>query len=316
MTNRHPVPGKIYLKFVLTRIRQALAVGLVGTAAMLTGCLSHTYKVQKTRAADVVMDATLDQLLHQVDVRFDSLQSLNASVEIAASEGGARKGEVTEHPSFSGYIFLRRPEDLRVLLRVPVLGSQALDMASDGKTWKLWIPPRHMAMQGTSEVKDPTQHGLESLRPAVIFDSLLVRGLGPDQVVSLTQDSRVIADQKNKKDLIEEPDYDLEILEQPHGMTAHTVRVIHIGRANLLPYQQDIYGADGTVVTRAFYSNYQRFTDPKGGEVQFPMKIEIRRPQDQYTLTITFTKLTVNQKLDDDQFEVRIPDGVPIKTMN
>jgi outer membrane lipoprotein-sorting protein len=304
------------LKFVLMRIRQALAVGLLGTATALTGCLNHTYKVQKTRAADAVMNATLDQLLHQVDIRFDALQSLSASVEIVASEGGARKGEVTEHPAFSGYIFLRKPEDLRVLLRVPLLGSQALDMVSDGKNWKLWIPPRHMAMAGTSAVRDPSQHGLESLRPAVIFDSLMIRGLGPDQAVSLTQDSRIITDEKNKKDLIEEPDYDLAILEQPRGVIAHTVRVIHIGRVSLLPYQQDIYGADGTVVTRAFYSNYQKFTDAKGEDIQFPMKIEIRRPQDQYTLTITFTKLTLNQKLDDDQFEVRIPDGVPVKMMN
>jgi outer membrane lipoprotein-sorting protein len=315
MSIRHRLSGKIYLKFVPMRIRQALAVALVGTATALTGCLSRTHKVPKTRVADVVMDATLDQLLHQVDIRFDALQSLNASVEIATSEGGARKGQITQHPSFSGYIFLRKPENLRVLLRVPFVGSVALDMVSDGKNWKFWSPPKHLAMAGTSEVSDSSQHGLESLRPAVIFDSLMIRGLGPGQVVSLTQDSRVFPDEKNKKDLIEEPDYDLAILEQPHGVTAHTVRVIHVGRVTLLPYQQDIYGADGTVVTRAFYSNYQRFTDSQGTDVQFPMKIEIRRPQDQYALTITFTKLAVNQKLDDDQFDVRIPEGVTIQTM-
>ncbi len=285
-------------------------------APALTGCLSHTYKVQKTRPADVVMNATLDQLLSQVETRFQSIQSLSATVEIVASEGGARQGQVTQHPSFSGYIFLRKPEDLRVLLRLPILGSQALDMVSDGKNWTLWIPPQHVARTGTSNVADPSQHGLESLRPAVIFDSLLVHGLGANQFVSLTQDSRVFENPKSKKDLIEEPDYDIELLEQPKGRIAHTVRVIHIGRATLLPYQQDIYGADGTVVTRAFYSNYQKFTDPKAGDIQFPMKIEIRRPQDQYSLTITFTKLTLNQKLEDDQFELKIPEGVPIKTMN
>jgi outer membrane lipoprotein-sorting protein len=115
----------------------------------------------------------------------------------------------------------------------------------------------------------------------------------------------------NKKDMIEEPDYDLEILEQPQGETAHTRRVIHISRTNLLPYQQDIYDTDGNVVTSAFYSNYQSFND-----IPFPMKIDIRRPLDQYTLTVTMTKLTLNQKLEDDQFELKIPDGVPVKTMD
>jgi outer membrane lipoprotein-sorting protein len=298
------------LKFVQMRIRQALATGLVTLAPALTGCLSHTYKVAKTRPAEVVMNATLDQLLKQVETRFNDTQSLNATVEIVASEGGARQGQITEHPSFSGYIFLRKPEDLRVLLRVPILGSQALDMVSDGKNWKLWIPPRHVAMTGTSEVTTPSKNGLENLRPAVFFDSLVVRGLEAGEVVSLTQDSHIVANPKDKKDLIEEPDYDLEILEQPKGKTAHTIRVIHIGRTNLLPYQQDIYGPDGTVVTRTVYSDYQNF-----GDIPFPMKIEIKRPQDQYGLKITVVKLTVNQKFEDDQFELKIPEGVPVTVM-
>jgi outer membrane lipoprotein-sorting protein len=280
-------------------------------APALTGCLSYTRSVPKTRVADVVLNATLDQLLTQLNARYDAIQTINASVEIAATTGGGLQGKVTEHPSFSGYIFLRKPEDLRVLLRVPFLGSVALDMVSDGKNWKLWSPPRHMAMVGTSVVTKPSANGLENLRPAVFFDSLLVHGLRSDQIVALTSSTRLIENPKNKKELIEEPDYDLEILEQPHGQTAHTIRLIHISRGNLLPYQQDIYDTDGNVVTRAFYSNYQSFND-----VLFPMKIEIKRPLDQYTLTVTLTKLTLNQKLDDDQFELKIPEGVPIKTMD
>jgi outer membrane lipoprotein-sorting protein len=286
-------------------------MGLVTLAPALTGCLTHIRAVPKTRPAEVVMSATLDQLLSHVDARFNEIQSLNASVEIVASEGGARQGQIKEFPSFSGYIFLRKPEDLRVLMRVPFLGSVGLDMVSDGKTWKLWIPRQQKAMTGTGDTPDPSQHGLESLRPKVIFDSLLVRGLGPDQVVDLTQDSRILPDPKDKKQLVEEPDYELTILEPPQSNIAHTLRVIHIGRSTLLPYQQDIYDQNGHVVTQAFYSNYQSF-----GDIQFPMKIEIKRPQDQYDLAITITKLTLNQKLDDDQFELKFPEGVQVKTMN
>ncbi|MCU1248279.1 MAG: hypothetical protein JWQ49_1308 [Edaphobacter sp.] len=293
------------------RIRQALAVGLVTLAPALTGCLTHIRTVPRARPAEVVMSATLDQLLSQVDARYNVIQTLNATVEIVASEGGARQGQIKEYPSFSGYIFLKKPESLRVLMRLPLLGSQALDMVSDGKTWKLWIPSKKLAMTGTSDTADRSQHGLESLRPKVIFDSLLVRGLGPNQVVDLTQDSRIIPDPKDKKQLIEEPDYELTILEPPQGQIAHTLRVIHIGRSTLLPYQQDIYDQNGYVVTQAFYSNYQTF-----GNIPFPMKIDIKRPQDQYGLAITITKLILNQKLDDDQFDLKFPEGVPVKTMN
>jgi outer membrane lipoprotein-sorting protein len=257
------------------------------------------------------MSATLDRLLTQVDSRFNEIQTINATVEIIASEGGARQGQIKEHTSVGGFIFLRKPEDLRVLLRLPILGSQALDMVSNGKTWKLWVPSRKLAMTGTGDGADPQQHGFESLRPKVIFDSLLVRGLAPDQIVAMTQDSRVIPDPKDKKQLVEEPDYELTILEPPQGQTAHTLRVIHIGRSTLLPYQQDIYDQNGYVVTQAFYSNYQSF-----GDIQFPMKIDIKRPQDQYGLAITITKVTLNQKIEDDQFDLKFPEGIPVKTMN
>jgi outer membrane lipoprotein-sorting protein len=286
-------------------------MGLVTLAPALTGCLTHIRTVAKTRPAEVVISATLDQLLSQVDTRFNAVQTLNATVEIVASEGGARQGQIKEFPTFGGYIFLRKPEDLRVLMRVPFLGSVALDMVSDGKTWKLWVPKRNLAMTGTGEAADSSQHGLEGLRPKVIFDSLMIRSLSPGQVVDLTQDSRVIPDPKDKKQMIEEPDYELTILEPPQSNIAHTLRVIHIGRSTLLPYQQDIYDQNGHVVTQAFYSNYQSF-----GDIQFPMKIEIKRPQDQYGLAITITKLTLNQKLEDDQFELKFPEGVPVKTMN
>ena len=293
------------------RIRQALAVGLVALAPALTGCLTHIRTVPKTHPPEVVMSTTLDQLLSSVDSRFNAVQTINATVEIVASEGGARQGQIKEFTSLGGFIFLRKPEDLRVLLRLPILGSQALDMVSNGKTWKLWVPQRKIAMTGNSEAAAPKQHGLESLRPKVIFDSLLVRGLAPDQVVDMTQDSRVLPDPKDRKQLIEEPDYELTILEPPQGNIAHTLRVIHIGRSSLLPYQQDIYDQNGHVVTQAFYSNYQTF-----GDNQFPMKIDIKRPQDQYGLAITITKLTLNQKIEDDQFELKFPEGVPVKTMN
>ncbi len=277
-------------------------------APALTGCLTRTRLVRKTRPADVVQNATLDQLLTRMNVRYDAIRTMNASVEIAASTGGARTGEVKDHTSLRGYIFLRKPEELRVLLQLPVIGSKALDMVSDGKNFKLLIPPKNRAVVGPNEVGDASANGLENLRPYVFFDSLLVKSLGSHQIVSLTQDIRLIEPADKKKDLIEEPDYDIEILAQPQGQTVHTARVVHVSRANLLPYQQDIYDASGRVATRATYSGYQRF-----GDIDFPTVIVITRPLDEYSLTLTVTKVVFNDKLDDDQFELKIPENVPIQ---
>ncbi len=276
---------------------------------VLTGCLTHTHTVRKTRPAMVVQNATLEQLLTRMNAQDDAIQTLKATVEIAASTGGARTGQVKEHSSLRGYIFLRKPGELRVLLLLPLIGSKALDMVSDGKSFKLLIAaPKARAVVGADEVTEPSKNGLENLRPFVFFDSLLVKKLGKDQVVSLTQDVRVLESTDKKKDLVEEPDYDLEILEPPQGQTVHAQRVVHVSRANLLPYQQDIYDASGHVATRAIYSGYQKY-----GQIDFPSVIVITRPLDEYSLTLTVTKVAFNEKLEDDQFELKLPDNIPVQ---
>lgn len=276
----------------------------------LTGCLSHTRYVPKTRVADVIISTSLDAMAKQLATRYDALQTFNASVEIAATTGGGLQGKEIQYTSFAGYILMRKPEFLRVLLLVPVVRTQALDMVSDGKNFKLLIPPRHRAVVGTNTVTTKSKNGLENLRPDVFFDSMFIQGPEQEQIISMTTDIRVIDSGKKKKDLIEEPAYSVQILAKPEGQTVRTLRVVHINSTDLLPYQQDIYDTDGQVVTKAHYSNYQYY-----GNTPFPSNIIIERPRDHYSLTVNITKLTLNGKLDDDQFELKIPENIPVETM-
>ena len=43
--------------------------------------------------------------------------------------------------------------------------------------------------------------------------------------------------------------------------------------------------------------------------------ITIDRPQDQLKLRLTITKLTVNTKLEDDQFELKLPPNTAIQKL-
>jgi hypothetical protein len=295
------------------RIRQAVAIGLLALTPALTGCLVHTHTVLKTRPPDVVLNAALSDLLKQVDTRYEAIQSMTGIVQVVACTGGSSQGEVKCYPSSSGYIIIGKPEQLRVIIKLPYVGSDALDMVSDGKTFKMKISVENCAIVGSDQVASTNQKGLHSLRPDAILDSLLIQGIEPGQVVSMTQDSRVVVNPKKRKDLIQEPDYDIEFLSQPKGEVASTLRVLHTSRVDLLPYRQDIYNADGKVATQAFYSNYQKF-----GDINFPTKIEIQRPLDELSLTITFTKRTTfNQKLESDQFDLGpIPANYAIQNMD
>jgi outer membrane lipoprotein-sorting protein len=316
------------LKIVLSPLQKAAVLLLLPLG--LSGCYKTTRIVQQTTAPDIVKDATVADLVAQLDGNFDAIKTLNASVTIAASTGGGRTGKVTDYTSFSGYILLRKPRDLRVILKVPVYGSVAMDMVSDGHDFKLVIPYQNKARVGTDEVKTPSKNSLENLRPGIFFDSILLEGVAPGEFVSVTNSDRTLPPEprapgvpkSETRTIRVEPDYDLAIMSRPAptapGATSgtdssilQTKRVIHYSRVTLKPYKQDIYDAAGRIVTTVMYSNYQRY-----GAIDFPSEIDISRPFDEYALKITITRLTPNEPLDDEQFHLEIPPGMTIQKMD
>jgi len=279
-------------------IRKGFAVLLLGVAPVLTGCYKTTRIVPIAMPPEQLITAPLNQLLKQTNDRYAALTTMTASIQITASTGGNKQGKIDTYPTFSGHMLMRKPADLRVLLSY--LGMRAMDMATDGKTFKMVIPLQNRAITGSNDVTTSSTNPIENLRPDVFLDSMFVRGLGAGELVSLTMDERIYQPDPKKKDLIDEPDYDLSILRQKtNDTTLQMLRVIHIGRSSLLPYRQDIYDDHGQLVTQATYENYQKF-----GETEFPTKVTIKRPIDQLSIVVTVSNLIPNQPLEDDQFQL------------
>jgi outer membrane lipoprotein-sorting protein len=294
-------------------ILQAVAV-LAGSIG-LSGCFSSTRIVQQTQAPEMYRSASVGIVEKEIQDRDAKLQTLSASVLITATTGGSKTGKETTLPETKGYIFIRRPRDLRVLMQVPLLGSRAVDMVSDQNGFTMMrISPGHpdVWMQGSNVVTKPSTNPLENLRPPVFFDSLLVPGVKPDEVVEMHESTRLIQPADKRKPVIEEPDYDLTVMKKTATPGQFQVeRIVHISRVNMLPYQQDIYDDKGVqIVTSATYDKYQSF-----GVEEFPTLINIRRPMDQYQLKVEVTKMTLNEKLEDDQFQLQIPAGVTVQKM-
>ncbi|SFS01874.1 protein of unknown function [Granulicella pectinivorans] len=293
-------------------MRKTCAILLAGTLApMLTGCFSSTRYVKVHAAPPVVMSVSLDTLVDKLDRQFEAIKTLNANVTIAASTAGATAGEVKDYSAFRGYIFVRKPEDMRVILMVPIIG-RALDMVSTGNDFTLlmMLPNKTRAIKGTDTVTTPSKNPLENLRPGVFFDALIVRSIGKDEYVTMTESSRLVEPETKKHEAIYEPDYDIAVMKVKSGRTMVRLRTIHISRTDLEPYQQDIYDENGRIVTTVQYSKYQTF-----GDLQFPTEIAIDRPLDKYSLKVAVQKLTPNQKIDDDQFELQLPTGVTVETL-
>ena len=283
---------------------------------VLTGCLSHTRKLQQPKLVGPVMNADAVQLVEAVNQRYAQVTSLSATVDFAASVGGARKGKQTDYTSIHGYIRLRKPEMLRVLGYLPVVRLRAFDLVSDGKTFTLLIPPKDRAIEGTNAMTKPAKDAMENLRPEVFFNSILIRSISPDSIVSLTNSSQTRLEPKSKQ-LIEQPQYDLTVL-QPGAPSSNAalarvakpLRVIHFSRSNLKPTGQDIYDADGDLETQVTYGPYQNFNGS-----QFPSTITIDQLLAEYKITLTVEKLVLNQPLADDQFELTVPEGYKVQKL-
>ena len=313
-SNRTPLGLADSSQNTFPTLRPWRALAVTGLAVALAGCVT-TRTVDKTILAPDVQDATLDALIGKMAAEYEPVKTLQMKVTINATKSSARKGEEKDYPSFPGIILLRKPSDLRVIMELPVVGSRALDLDANGKTFQLLLSaPKCKMMTGSEEVTKPSENVLENLRPPVIRDALAIPPVQPGEFVTLTQNSRLVSAAHGRKAAVVEPDYDVSVLRGKTAATAYhvldRVRVIHISRVNLLPYEQDLYDEKGRIQETISYSKYQKF-----GDIDYPMSIIINRPLDEYTLRLSISKLVLNPALDDEQFKLVLPEGCPVQNL-
>ena len=279
---------------------------------LLAGCslFPTTRHLPAPKPAPGVKSATPQELVNQLDQRWDALNTMTATVEIQATEFKTAEGvqTVENFPSCHGFILMRKPNMLRVIGQY--LGTRAFDMASDGNRFSLVIPLKNQAIEGTNTVKekDP-DHPLYNLRPGFFLDALAVRGLEANDEFMVVNDTETIEDAA-KKHLYTEPEYVLSVMRPKAGNEKLPVRVITFHRDDMMPSDQDIYDSEGNLETQVIYGNYAEFTAGK-----YPSRVTIKRPKEGIQLVLTVDDVKENIDLPDSQFKVKIPDGATIRQL-
>jgi outer membrane lipoprotein-sorting protein len=290
--------------------RCAAAATLLFPVLLLSGCLFTKRRLPIPKPPTVTQTAPPQELVDRLNQRWAALESLNATVEIQASVLKSKEGVAKDYTTFRGHILMRKPELLRVLGQVPVLGTRMFDMASDGKNFTLLIPSRNKAVKGPNALKKKSASQVENMRPGFFFDAMVVRGLEPDDEYMVTADTETIEDAARKHFYLV-PEYVLSVMRRkPGSRELKPVRVITFHRDDLLPYQQDVYDSDGNLETQVDYSRYADFGDNK-----YPSKITIKRPLEDYQVVLTVDKVVENMTLTDDQFQIKIPEGTQIQSL-
>jgi len=276
-----------------------------------SGCLFRSHKVQSRLSNAPLLSASSSELIERVNSASAKIHTMNATVDIATSVGGEKKGKVTDYSEIRGYILAEKPAMLRMIGLVPIVRNRAFDMVSNGHDFKLWIPPKNRFITGANEVTTPSANPLENLRPQVIYDALLLREVDPkNEVAVIEAGSQAVRDPKNATKTLDQANYQLNVIRKDPNGTWYLSRKIYFNRADLSPYRQVIFDRSGNIATDAGYSAFQDYDG-----VSFPSHIQIVRPQEEYTIGLKIVTLKLNTEFKPDQFELAQPAGADVKVL-
>lgn len=270
------------------------------------GCLFRRRPVEEQYSKAPLQESSQQGLIDSVNQQAESIHTLKATVDIDSSAGGIKKGHVTDYKEIRGYVLAKKPDSLHMIGLMPFVRTTAFDMVSDGREFKLWIPPKNKFVTGENRlVNTNSDQPMENIRPQNIYEALLIRHIDPRNEIAVVENGyETLHDAKGHRVL--QDDYELTVIKKA-GEGWILERKIIFGRTDLKPHRQFIYSEDGKVVTDAKYAAYKDY-----GGFSFPSRIEIYRPEEEYDITLNMLKVEINAPLKDEQFVLEQPAGAQV----
>lgn len=290
----------------MQRVRLTIAL-LALCLSSTTGCLFRSHRIEPKPSSVPLKSATQQELVAKIGQLATSIQTMNATVDIDTTVGGEKKGKVIEYQEIRGYILAQKPKMLRMIGLLPIVRTRAFDMVSDNDRFMLSIPPKNRYITGSTQLTKISDNPLENLRPQVIYEALLIPEIDPkNEIAVLEEGKQQVVDEKTHSSLAQ-PNYRIVVIRRDAENSWRLHRNIYFSRANLLPYRQTIFDDKGAIASDVTYSGLQNYNG-----VQYPSLIEIERPQEEYNIALKVIKLTLNEPLNAEQFQLEVPPGAII----
>jgi len=247
----------------------------------------------------VVLEASEEQLLDRYNALARNLQSLNATAELKPTAGSAYSGVISEYHEVKAFVLAARPYDVRMIGQIPVVGKTVFDMASDGKTFEVSIPPKNKFLVGPVTLDRPSSKPIENLRPQHLVDALLWPEVRKEEVV--------LPEEFNDESARY---YVLTVLRG--GYQSEILRKVWFDRADLRVVRLQSYGPKGVLLSDVRYANWQPLDSPSSSLTEYPRSVRIDRPRDEYRLELTFSKVALNESIGPDRFHLDPPAGAEV----
>jgi hypothetical protein len=265
-------------------------------ALLAAGCTKST----KTRvpAAEIrpALEATQEELLERYNRQARAVRSLNAGVELNPVAGSTYSGVIEDYRDVRGFILAERPSHIRVIGQAPVVAKNIFDMVSDGETFRIFIPSKNKFITGPAEFERPSEKPIENLRPQHLLDALFWPEIPPGLMV-LNEEFEAMPERY----------YILTEVRGAGSSRAEIARRVWFDRADLSIVRMEIFGARGRLLSDIRFADWQ-----PTGEASYPRTIRVRRPRDDYQLEIRITKLTLNEAIGAERFDLKQPAGTEL----
>jgi hypothetical protein len=276
---------------ILTGLVACLATGLLSS-----GCIKRTIRTKVPEKILQAKTATLNELLQMIQ-GYDKIASpISSSLNVTYSYGKKESGVIQEIRNQPGYILLKRPNSVQLVVQNSVTRTRELELLSIGDELSVWIRRGNKLYLGKNSAKEliaedaPGSPGFTiPIRGGHIFDAVLPQSVKIDAPGT-------------RYSMIEEADSDskyyvLSFFREGHGQMIHTERRLWIERSSLTISRQQVYLNGGQMVSDITYSN-RVLVDG----YSLPLKMHIDRPLDGYALDLEFKGWRINPDLADNAF--------------
>src|SRR3984893_6157751 len=248
------------------------------------------------------LESSEGDLLASYNSQVRAVQSLQATVDLIPSTGTTYSGVIEEYHDVPGFILAQRPATVRMIGQAPVVAKNIFDMVSDGKEFRIYIPSKNSFLVGPTALIRSSKKPLENLRPQHVVEALFWPEFSPSANVLFEQFDFSVSRY-----------YILTLLRESQGGKFEIARKVWYSRTDLRVSRVQLFGAGGKLDSDIQYSDWEPVTAGEGAprtqQASFARDIHIWRPQDDYKLEIKILKLTLNEPITPDRFELAQPAG-------
>jgi len=246
-------------------------------------------------------EATLSELIANLNSQADAVRTLQAKVDLETTTGSVYSGVINEYHDVQGFILIQKPSLIRIIGQAPVVGTTIFDMVSDSSEFRLYIPSKEKFIVGKTSLLRASENKLENLRPQHILDAMLVPAIDSEDHCYVEEAAEGTGKSERLYYVVNllgiEPNGDLELK-----------RKIWFDRSDLEIARLQLYEPNGHYVQDVQYSSYQNF-----GGLRYPTRIMLKRPIEDYQLAITIVNApTFNQPVDPAKFTLQKPPGAEL----